>query len=238
MDEKLCLIIPCYNEEKRLPVNKYEQFLEKRQCDLLFVNDGSKDKTKTVLKAISDKYNNSSFLNLHKNKGKAIAVKEGIFHALSNGKNYDYLGFWDADLATSLDEITRFQDVINKRKVDCIIGSRIRKLDSSIKRNWYRHFLGRVFATIASWILKLPVYDTQCGAKLFEREAARKIFEKKFVSYWPFDVELLCRLKKHNYKNLYELPLSKWEDVRGSKLSLFDFIKVPIELMKIWFHYR
>ena len=165
-------------------------------------------------------------------------MQEGIFYALSNDKSYDYLGLWDADLATPLDEIARFFDVIKKRKVDCIIGSRIRKLGSSIKRKRYRHVLGRIFATIASWILKLPVYDTQCGAKLFKREAAKKIFEKKFISYWPFDVELLCRLKKYNYKNLYELPLVKWEDVKGSKLSLFDFIKVPIELIKIWLHYR
>ena len=235
---KICLVIPCFNEEKRLPVKKYEQFLQKKQCDLLFVNDGSKDNTKTVLETISNKYHNAFFLNLEKNKGKAIAVKEGIFHCFTLDNNYDYLGYWDADLATPLEEINRFYDILKKEKIDCIFGSRIQKLGSLIKRHWFRHLLGRIFATLASWMLKLPIYDTQCGAKLFKKDVAKSIFAERFVSYWPFDIELLFRLKKKGYKNLYELPLSKWEDVRGSKLSLFDFIKVPIELIKIWYHYR
>ena len=238
MGDKPCLVVPCYNEEKRLPVAQYEDFLERKKCDLLFVNDGSKDDTLAVLKAITGKYDNAFLLNFDKNRGKAVAVKEGILHAFSIDKNYNYLGLWDADLATPLDEMASFQDVLKKRKIDCVIGSRIKTLGRSIKRNWHRHFLGRVFATLASWILKLPVYDTQCGAKLFQRDVAKKIFEKKFISYWSFDVELLFRLKKNGYKNIYELPLSKWEDVKGSKLSLFDFIRVPIELIRIWLHYR
>ena len=235
---KICLIIPCYNEEKRLSVIRYEQFLKRNQCDLLFVNDGSKDDTVNVLKAISQKYNNAFFLNLKKNRGKAIAVKEGILHSFTLENHYDYLGYWDADLATPLDEINRFQDILKKEKIDCIFGSRIQKLGSIIKRHSFRHFLGRIFATVASKMLKLPIYDTQCGAKLFHKDVARIIFADNFISYWPFDVELLFRLKKRGYTKLYELPLSKWEDVRGSKLSLFDFIKVPIELIKIWYHYR
>ena len=238
MDKKLCLIIPCYNEEKRLLVAQYATFLEKKRCDLLFVNDGSKDGTAGVLQELSGKYENALVLNLSKNKGKAEAVREGILHALSLDKNYTYLGFWDADLATSLDEIEVFLSLLKIKNYDCIIGSRVRRLGALIKRKWHRHYLGRIFATVASWMLKISVYDTQCGAKLFHRNAVKSIFEKKFVSYWPFDVELFFRLKKNGFNNLYELPLTRWEDVKGSKLSLLAFVKMPFELFRIWIYYR
>ena len=225
-------------KKKDFQVVRYQEFLEKKRCDLLFVNDGSKDDTITLIKSISNKNENALVLNLNKNKGKAMAVREGMLHALSIGKNYDYLGLWDADLATPLDEVVEFQDLLKKMEIDCIFGSRVRRLGCFVKRKWYRHLLGRIFATIASWVLGLPIYDTQCGAKIFRRDIVKKVFEKEFISYWAFDVEVFFRLKKNGIDNLYELPLKRWEDVGGSKLGLCDFIRMPFELLRIWLYYR
>ncbi|WP_372656152.1 dolichyl-phosphate beta-glucosyltransferase [Halobacteriovorax sp.] len=237
----ICLIIPCFNEESRLDIHSFKEHAKNNSNHhFLFVNDGSSDGTLKILEEISRDSSNIDYLDLKDNGGKAEAVRLGFLHSLKLG-TFSEVGFWDADLATPLSELPYFEQVLNEKKYDIIMGSRVLRLGGHIDRKWYRHVLGRLFATVASITLKLPVYDTQCGAKFFKTDLVEKLFSEKFVSYWIFDVELLfryCKIEKQASEKIYELPLNHWIDVEGSKLCTFDFLKAPLELRKIYKKYK
>jgi len=160
---------------------------------------------------------------------------------------YDRLGYWDADLATPLNAILDLNHILdNMRDVELVMGTRVKLLGRKIIRHEYRHYAGRVFATMASMILRLPIYDTQCGAKLLRvNEYTQSILEKPFISRWIFDVELITRLvsqwKQENFENIhlriYEFPLHEWVDIDGSKIRFRDILKVGIDLFKIRWSY-
>ena len=240
---KLCVVVPCYNEEKRLKKNEFVSFLKEHpEIDFLFVNDGSSDKTIDILQEIESLAPNARSRNLVSNVGKARAIQKGMVECLE--LEYDFVGYFDADCATPLNEIPRFLEKLkNSEKTQLVMGSRILRLGGEVDRKWYRHLLGRLFATVASMTLRLPVYDTQCGAKFFKASLAKKIIHEPLVSYWIFDVELLFRMKKIKSHqelkdSIYELPLNKWVDEAGSKLGPLDFLKAPLELFKIIMRYR
>ncbi len=235
---KVCLVVPCFNEEKRLNQIQFLSLVNKRpEIDILFVNDGSRDNTLSILKEMNATQSQLKYYDLENNCGKAVAVSKGMQKCAEG--NYDWIGFWDADLATPLFELDRFLEVVSKdNKFKVVIGSRVKRLGTHIKRNLLRHYLGRIFATIAGLMLKIPVYDTQCGAKVFHKSLL-SIFNDPFVSKWFFDVELLFRIKKlQREMEVFELPLVYWEDVKGSRVKLIDFFKVPFELFKIYRHYK
>ena len=119
---------------------------------------------------------------------------------------------------------------------DVALGSRIARLGAHIERKPSRHYVGRVFATAASWVLDLAVYDTQCGAKLFRHtDALDAALARPFRSRWSFDVELLGRLLARGLSvdRIVEVPLAKWVDVAGSKLSFAGATKAGLELLAL-----
>jgi len=185
-------------------------------------------------------------LLLEENGGKAAAVRQGVLHAMRG--NPETFGFWDADLSTPLEEIEPFTRLLEERSnLQLVMGSRVKLLGRAIERQALRHYLGRVFATCASIVLALPVYDTQCGAKLFRNtRGTRWAFRSPFLSRWLFDVELLARLgllgkRRKAYDThtcVYEKPLPVWRDVAGSKLRLRDWVKAIGELARIAWRYR
>ena len=110
-----------------------------------------------------------------------------------------------------------------------------------------RHYTGRIFATSVSLVLDLPIYDTQCGAKMFRcSETTSVLFKDPFVSRWIFDVEIVARLLQERGPEafrgtrsvLVEFPLQEWEDVSGSKIRTTDFPKALLDLWRIRSHYR
>jgi len=230
--------VPCYNESKRLNKEAFRSFVdEHRDVAFLFVNDGSKDGTLDVLNAFANEHENLYVLNLEQNSGKAEAVRQGMLYAFQKF-NPQHIGFYDADLATPLDELPNFITLLNQRNFDVVTGLRLMRLGAKVKRKNSRHFLGRIFATFASKVLRLPVYDTQCGAKLYKAELIPNLFDEKFTTRWLFDVEILARYIKHygNEKaitNIYEHPVFAWEDKHGSQVKTTDFVKAPLELWKI-----
>jgi glycosyltransferase involved in cell wall biosynthesis len=235
------IIIPCYNEENRLEVDEFERGINSFDYSFLFVDDGSTDNTKHVLKKLCQNKTNSNYISLNKNVGKAEAIRQAANSI--NTSDYNFIGYFDADLATPLSEIPRFIDFAKTIEDPLIImGSRIKLLGySKINRKISRHYIGRVFATIVSNMLQLPIYDTQCGAKLISSSAIQTAFRDPFTSKWLFDVEILFRLKGfyNNYENrIIEIPLKKWEDVGGSKIKFSYFLKAPIDLISIYFRYR
>lgn len=237
------MIIPCYNEQKRLHLRSFEKFLKNTaEIDLYFVNDGSTDETQSALLTLQSLFPTQvNILNHEKNLGKGHAVRTGMLAAYFS-KDYSFFAFWDADLATPLHEFSHFEKSFHERPMrKFILGSRILKLGHRIKRKKLRHYLGRVFATFASLTLGLPVYDTQCGAKVLRRELLLPLFETPLTSAWFFDLELLYRVRSQltNYHTeLYELALSRWEDKEGSKIKKRDFLLAPYELLRLFWLYR
>jgi glycosyltransferase involved in cell wall biosynthesis len=241
---RLVVVVPCYNEERRLDTAAFRSFdrdrLGLRFC---FVNDGSRDGTLALLQRLVSEAPGLGFvLDLVTNHGKAEAVRRGLLAALETGATY--VGFWDADLATPLDELPRFEEVLDERpQVELVLGSRVRLLGRHIERRAARHYLGRVFATGASLTLGLAVYDTQCGAKLFRSTPRlRALLSEPFLTSWVFDVEVLARYKRSlrgepgltAAEHIYELPLRRWTDVPGSKVKAWDFVRSGVELFRIW----
>ena len=239
---KILVIVPCYNESLRLPGEQFVKFVQDHDdISFLFVNDGSRDNTLEILKGLSGKNERLHYLDLQPNGGKAEAVRRGMLYAVQQYKA-EYVAFWDADLATPLDEIGMMAQWADKG-FDVVMGLRLMRLGAKVRRKAMRHYLGRCFATVASFMLQLPVYDTQCGAKMFRASTVEALFNEPFVTRWLFDVELLARYKKlygseSATNKIYEYPLFKWEDVDGSQLKSRDFFKAPIELMKIRRKYK
>jgi len=244
---KVLVIVPCYNEGNRLPKDQYLEFTD-RESDyrFLFVDDGSKDNTYGMLDSMRrEQPNKFEILRLDRNSGKAEAVRQGFLFGMESQANF--IAYWDADLATPLDVLPSFLELFEERPtLEIVIGSRIKLLGHDIRRHETRHYLGRIFATAASIVLNLGVYDTQCGAKMFRMtDTVRAIFQEPFHSRWIFDVELIARFLKlmrssgqSVESSIYELPLPAWYDVAGSKLNPFDFFKAFSELIQIYNTYR
>ncbi len=239
---KTIVVVPCYNESKRLRQDDFLHYVEQNDdVAFLFANDGSRDNTLEVLQELTAKHERLLMLDIQPNGGKAEAVRKGMLYAAEQYKP-DYIAFWDADLATPLEEIEPMVKWADKG-YDAVMGLRLMRLGAKVKRKTMRHYLGRCFATVASMMLKLPVYDTQCGSKLFRREVVEAIFQERFITRWLFDVELLARYKQRYgveqaIQKIYEYPLFQWEDVDGSQLKSRDFFKAPLELMKIRKRYK
>ena len=219
---KTIIVVPCYNESRRL---KKEEFLAFAQMhpdiEFLFVNDGSRDNTLEVLQQFCTEDAHFHLLDVQPNGGKAEAVRKGMLHA-ADTMEADFIAFWDADLATPLFEIPTMIEWAS-RGYDIVMGLRLMRLGAKVHRKTTRHYLGRCFATCASLLLGLPVYDTQCGAKLFRTQVVRDIFPETFTTRWLFDVELLARYKQrygqdNSCEKIYEYPLFQWIDVDGSQL--------------------
>lgn len=241
--QKTCIIIPCYNEEDRFPRDEFISYYKKnRDIYYCLVNDGSNDGTLSLLHELR-KLRESRILvvDLGKNKGKGEAIRIGIQRTM-NWKNFKFLAYFDADFSTPLYEVERMLKIAND-DYWLIMGSRIRRMGSNIIRSDFRHYLGRVFATIVGTLLKLPVYDTQCGAKLIKSSIAGKIFKNPFYSKWLFDIEIIFRfLKEYGYyyaeRYIYEIPLTEWIEKGGTKLKILDFIKSPVILYQLNKKYR
>lgn len=237
--QKICIVIPCYNEEERLNISDFIKFPEFKKYNYLFVNDGSTDATQSKLLELQSKFpDHIAILHLKSNVGKAEAIRAGFLNALNLNK-YSVLGYLDADLATPLEEIPYLLKHLTE-DFEIILGSRVKRLGVIINRNLSRHYLGRIFATYSSFILKIKVYDSQCGAKFFQKQIAEEIFKEPFSSKWLFDLELLYRfkiIKKENFNfSVLEVPLRKWEEKQNSKMKVLDFLKAPFDIFKIKFY--
>jgi|SRR5579871_246494 len=236
------IVVPCYNEARRLRVGEFEKFLDPDGTDatLIFVDDGSRDETLAVLKRIlAGREDRVRVLALPANCGKAEAVRHGMQYAFE--QDFEYAGYWDADLATPLGAIAQLASVLTEKpEVEMVFGSRVKLLGRHVERKASRHYVGRVFATAASLVLKMPVYDTQCGAKMFRAtETTRRLFDQPFLSRWIFDVEMIARYIELRQsaadaaQGIYEYPLHTWTDVGGSKLRAKDFARAAFDLWRI-----
>lgn len=238
---QISIIIPCYNEVKRLQGEAFKEMArDYPETRLWFVNDGSTDNTREALEHLTQSIEpEPRLIHIPKNVGKAEAVRLGILASLEMGC-YSRCGFWDADLATPVYELPRMSKAMDENpKLVMVSGCRVQRLGAVIARTPLRHYQGRIYATAASLVLGLPVYDTQCGAKLFRSDVAAELFKEPFISRWSFDVELYARLgQSRSMEQVLEFPLLEWNDCPGSKLSFAAAIKSAFDLARIYMKYR
>jgi len=233
------VVVPCYNEARRLDPQGFLSLVA-AGVHVLFVNDGSTDATRSVLDELETSADDVSVVHLPRNVGKGEAVRAGLLAGIERGATI--VGYLDADLATPAGEYVDLVDHLrNSSDYQVVLGSRVALLGRHIERRMWRHYTGRVFATFASMVLRLSVYDTQCGAKTFQvSQQLRDALADPFNSRWAFDVELLGRLVRGSKRTsgvpigaFLEVPLNEWRDQPGGKLNICASLKATTDLPKI-----
>ena len=240
--EKICVIIPCYNEAQRLELEVFREFVgREKRFDFCFVNDGSQDNTSEVSRGAVE-LESGRFLLVDNTdyRGKAEAVRSGMLY-VSSLNRYNIVGYLDADLATPLEDLYLLAGVMDRKPEVCMtMGARLKRLGANVQRKAYRHYLRRGFATLVSMLYQLPVYDSQCGAKLLKSELIPVGFSEEFRSSWLFDVELILRIReKHaDYDRIiHEVPLNTWVEKGDSRIKFKHLLKMPKELFNIYCRY-
>lgn len=237
------LVIPCYNEADRLRAEDIRSLTESWYVETMLVDDGSTDNTAEVLSELAKDLGRVTVHAMHSNRGKAEAVRQGMLAAVDHLP--DWVGYCDADMSTPVCEILRLNEIATTSPgLSVVLASRISLFGLDVQRPAIRHYRDRVFATAATKILGVPVYDTQCGAKLFRNtDALRDALSEPFHSRWSFDVELLGRLLRGRAEiapvpvaEFVEVPLNEWHDVGGNKISTTSSIKAGLELALIARH--
>jgi CheY-like chemotaxis protein len=238
------VVIPCYNEEERLSSEEFKRFVHSNLgYHLCFVNDGSKDNTLATLQELcKGNEDRISIYNCEKNGGKAEAVRLGMLH-LAKDNQYNYIGFLDADLSTNFDDFKELVNTISNSKYKIVSGSRINRMGADIAKESARKIISQCINFIIRKTLGMDFQDTQCGAKIMNREIIDKTFQKKFLTKWLFDVEIFMRMKKIYGKEeainlICEQPLNRWVHMDGSKLSFRDSFKIVGQIGQIALHYN
>ena len=227
MRRSISIIIPAYNEEKRLPatLERIERYLKNTQwefAEIVVVNDGSTDKTAGVANAAG-----ARVLENPGNRGKGYSVRHGMLDAKG-----DWALLTDADLSAPIEELDRLWHAVEMEHAQAAIGSRA--LDRSlvgVHQPVFREMMGRFFNFVMRAITGLPFQDTQCGFKLFESAAAREIFSRQILDGFGFDVEVLYIAQHLGYRTL-EVPV-RWNDVAGTKVSMTRGLAAFLDPIKV-----
>ena len=233
MTSSISIIIPAYNEEKRLPstlkaVVRYLQDKQWVKNEILVVDDGSRDGTAEAVKSFAASHPNVRLLSNPGNRGKGYSVRHGMLKARG-----DWALFTDADLSAPIEELDRLFEAVRNSGTAVVIGSRAlnRKL-IGVHQSRLRENGGRLFNFIMRSITGLPFADTQCGFKLFKTEAARKVFTRQRLERFGFDAEVLF-IARHLGYGIKEVPV-RWNHVEGTKMSLFrDSFDMILDLLRI-----
>ncbi|HEV2447935.1 MAG TPA: dolichyl-phosphate beta-glucosyltransferase [Candidatus Sulfopaludibacter sp.] len=227
MRRSISIIIPAYNEEKRLPstlerVRKYLAGAPWEFSEVVVVDDGSRDRTAEAAEAVG-----ARVLRNPGNRGKGYTVRHGMLEAKG-----DWALFTDADLSAPIEELETLWQAAEREGARVAIGSRA--LDRSligVHQPAFRETMGRVFNLAMRLVTWLPFHDTQCGFKLFEAQAAREIFGRQLLDGFGFDVEVLFIARRLRYKSI-EVPV-KWNDVAGTKVSMWRGMTAFLDPLKV-----
>ena len=227
----LSVIIPAYNEEKRISetLKSIDGYLSRQNYDyeILVVSDGSKDGTSNLVRGLGSDIKGLRLIDNKENHGKGYVVRQGMLDAKG-----DLRLFTDADNSTSIEHLDKFLPYINEG-FDVVIGSIAvagHKVASGSEPLW-RRILGKV-GNLFIQIMAVPgVYDTQRGFKLFTEKAVQDIFPKLTITRWGFDVEVLALARKFGHK-IKELPVD-WKNDPNSKVGIKAYVQVLIETIRV-----
>jgi dolichyl-phosphate beta-glucosyltransferase len=235
LTRSISIIIPAYNEEKRLPatLDRILAYLDAGKwtfSEIIVVNDGSADGTAAVATRFAQSHSNANVKVLENpgNRGKGYSVRHGMLEAQG-----EWALFSDADLSAPIEELEKLWEVAGKSDATVIIGSRA--LDRGligVHQSTFREYGGRVFNLILRLVTGLPFWDTQCGFKLFAGKAAREIFRRQRAEGFGFDAEILF-IARHLGNQIREVPV-RWNHVEGTKMRLFsDTLRMMLDLPTI-----
>lgn len=228
----LTIVIPAYNEAARLPptlraVRRYLDGGPYSGAEILVVDDGSKDQTAAVVESVAREDPRVRLLKNPGNRGKGYSVRHGMLKAAG-----EWVLFSDADLSAPIEELPKLIDAACRESAQIAIGSRA--LDRSlvgVHQSHWREMAGIIFNRVMRLITGLPFADTQCGFKLYRREAARIVFERQRMERFGFDAEDLFIARLHGLKTV-EVPV-RWNNVEGTKVGLFGGIQPFLDLLMI-----
>lgn len=223
----LSIIIPCYNEQDRLPTTlaAIKNYLSAQAYDyeVIVVDNGSTDQTRNIVESFVPLLPSLRIVS-KKSHGKGWAVKQGMLEATGELRL-----FTDADNSTDISQIEKLLPYINEG-YDVVISSR--RLPESVLTHpspKFRQFLSSLFAFVVSLILPTGVKDTQNGFKLFTKKAAESIFPQQAIYYWAFDVEILALARKFGFK-IKEVPIV-WVNDERSRMNVKGMIRMIFEVM-------
>jgi len=237
MKPYLSVIIPAYNEAKRLPLTliDIDKHLSKMEFpstgsgqayEIIVVDDGSKDATEEIVRRFSHLIKNLRLIDNKENHGKGWVVHQGMLEAKGEIRL-----FMDADNSTSIDQFSKMIPYF-KEGYDVVIGSRDIEGSKMVPpQPWYKRLAGDIGNLIIQALLLPGIWDTQCGFKAFTKEAALKIFPLMKIHRWGFDVEILSLAKLFGYK-IKEVPVI-WVNSPFSKVKALDYFRVLWEVLKI-----
>lgn len=227
----LSVIIPAYNEERRLPktLRAIDSYLKNQNYDyeILVVSDGSKDKTAEVARGLMGEIKGLKVIDNKENHGKGFVVRQGLAKAEGEIRL-----FTDADNSTSIDQVEKMFPFFEKG-FDIVIGSRdVKGAVLDPPQPWYRRIVGDVFNLMVQVIVGLwGIWDTQCGFKAISPRVAKEVLPLCKIDRWAFDPEILKLARKKGYK-IKEVPV-RWVNDPDSKVNLKGMMRMGVDLLKI-----
>jgi len=230
-DPEISIVIPAYNEERRLPVFLRDVVTftsnSSKRYEIIVVDDGSRDRTQAEAGKFSEKYDGVRVIRLDQNRGKGYAVKSGLFKARA-----PVHVFLDADGSVHPREIEKNLPYLDEG-YDVVIGSRVKRAQGQVlKRKWWRVAIGIIFNFMVKQILGIPFLDTQCGFKMFRAHVVKPVFSRIYLMGFGFDIELMFLIDKCGYRAI-EVPVS-WEHRAGSKVNLWwDSLVMFVNILQV-----
>lgn len=218
----LSVVIPAFNEERRLPATLQAAVAYLRHRNLPFseivvVDDGSCDRTAELVREFGHLHPFVKLLQNPGNRGKGYAVRNGMLNA-----GGEWLLFTDADLSTPLEELAKLEEAAGDAQV--VIGSRaLNRALIGVRQPWLREFSGRLFNLVVRLVTGLPFSDTQCGFKLYRRTAAQQVFPRQKLDGFSFDVEDLVIARGLGFR-IVEVPV-RWNNAEGTKVSALSGLR-------------
>jgi len=232
LQRSISVIIPAYNEEKRLPstLERIAEYSRQRACgfaEILVVDDGSRDSTVARAEEFARRFPCVRVLRNPGNRGKGYSVRHGMLEAQG-----EWALFTDADLSAPIEELDKLEAAVEREGAAIAIGSRA--IDRSligVHQPAFREYAGRFFNLVMRAVTGLKFHDTQCGFKLFRQDAARAIFSRQQLERFGFDVEVMFLAELLGYRAV-EVPV-RWNDVEGSKVGTLQGLNGFADLVRV-----